>query len=143
MILEKNRKFSFLFFLFLTKKAQKLWLRIILSENKPSQTIKNRFYIVAILGYFSKGLTHNFGQKMKILSQFAFGQNRPGNSVLRIFEEENKPSQTVKNTIFHRRHINFFFFFSKGVTHDFGQNMEILSLYVFVQMVLEIMFDDH
>ena len=34
-------------------------------------------------------------------------------------------------------------FFSKGLTHDSGQNMEILSLYVFVQMVLEIMFDDH
>ena len=29
------------------------------------------------------------------------------------------------------------------LTRDFGQNMEILSLYVFVQMVLEIMFDDH
>ena len=34
-------------------------------------------------------------------------------------------------------------FFSKGLTHDFGQNMEILSLYVFVQMVLERMSDDH
>ena len=34
-------------------------------------------------------------------------------------------------------------FFSKGLTHDFGQNMEILSLYVVVQMVLEIMFDGH
>ena len=45
-----------------------------------------------------------------------------------------------KNMTFHRHHIGFF---SKGVTHDFGQNMEILSLYVFVQMVLEIMFDDH
>ena len=42
--------------------------------------------------------------------------------------------------IFHRRHIGFF---SKGLTDYFGQNMEILSLYVFVQMVLEIMFDDH
>ena len=42
--------------------------------------------------------------------------------------------------IFHRLHIGFF---SKGLTDDFGQNMEILSLYVFVQMVLEIMFDDH
>ena len=34
-------------------------------------------------------------------------------------------------------------FFSKGLTDDFAQNMEILSLHVFVQMVLEIMFDDH
>ena len=33
--------------------------------------------------------------------------------------------------------------FSKGSTHDFGQKMEILSLYVFGQMGLEILFDDH
>ena len=37
----------------------------------------------------------------------------------------------------------FRWFFSKGLTHDFGQNMEMLSLYVVVQMVLEIMFDGH
>ena len=42
--------------------------------------------------------------------------------------------------IFHRMP---HWFFLKGLTHDFGQNMEILSLYVFVQMILEIMFDDH
>ena len=41
---------------------------------------------------------------------------------------------------FHIRHIGFY---TKRLTDDFGQNMEILSLYVFVQMVLEIMFDDH
>ena len=34
-------------------------------------------------------------------------------------------------------------FFSKGSTHDFGQKMEISSLYVFGQMGLEILFDDH
>ena len=34
-------------------------------------------------------------------------------------------------------------FFSKGTTHDFGRKMEISSLYVFGQMDLEILFDDH
>ena len=34
-------------------------------------------------------------------------------------------------------------FFSKGSTHDFGRKMEIPSLYVFGQMDLEILFDDH
>ena len=34
-------------------------------------------------------------------------------------------------------------FFSKGSTHDFGRKMEISSLYVFGQMDLEILFDDH
>ena len=34
-------------------------------------------------------------------------------------------------------------FFSKGSTHDFGRKMEISSLYVFGQMDLEILFDNH
>ena len=33
--------------------------------------------------------------------------------------------------------------FSQGSTHDFGQKMEILPLYLFGQMGLEILFDDH
>ena len=67
-----------------------------LVRKEAQNTIKNGFYTVAILGFLPEGLTHDFGQKMKILSQFVFGQNRPRKSVLRIFEEENKPSQTVK-----------------------------------------------
>ena len=35
--------------------------------------MKNGFYVVAILGYFSEGLTHDFGQKMKILSSDKIG----------------------------------------------------------------------
>ena len=60
-----------------------------------------------------------------------------------VFEDlwgRNQALLDCKNMIFHRRHIGFF---SKGLNDDFGQNMEILSLYVLVQMVLEIMFDDH
>ena len=95
---------------------------------------------MTILGFLSAGLTHDFGQKMKIFSSFVLGQNGPGNSVLRIFEVENKLSYTVKIWFFIDATLVFF---SKGLTNDFGQNMEILSLYVFVQMVLEIMFDDH
>jgi len=52
------------------------------------------------IGIFSEGLTQDFGQKMKILSTFVLGQNRPGNSVLRIFEVENNPSLTVKILFF-------------------------------------------
>ena len=48
------------------------------------------------IGIFLAGLTHDFGQKMKIFSSFVLGQNGPGNSVLRIFEVENKLSYTVK-----------------------------------------------
>ena len=70
MMLEKNWKFPlWLFFFF----------------NKISLEIKSH-------GHFSKGLTHDFGQKMKILSLFVFGQNGPGNNDLMIIEVENKPS---------------------------------------------------
>ena len=60
------------------------------------------------IGIFSKGLTHDFGQKMKILSLFVSGQNGPGNNVLMIIEVENKPSQTIKIWISHRCRICLF-----------------------------------
>ena len=93
MILEKNRKFSFLFvclFVF-----NKISLKIMPHDHVRKQALK--YYKKWILhssniGIFSEWFTQYFGQKMKILSQFVFGQNRPGNSVLRIFREENKPS---------------------------------------------------
>ena len=80
-------------------------------ENKPSQTIKiwilHRRHIVF---FFSKGLTHDFGQKMEILSLFVSGQNGPGNNILMIIEVENKPTQTIKIWISHRCRICLFFF---------------------------------
>ena len=42
--------------------------------------------------FFSKGLTHDFGHKIKILPLFVFGQNGPEGNVLMIIEVENKPS---------------------------------------------------
>ena len=48
---------------------------IILLEKEPSQTIKNEFLQSCHIGIFSKGLTHDFGQKLKISSLFVFGQN--------------------------------------------------------------------
>ena len=44
------------------------------------------------IGIFSKGLTHDFGQKMGILSLFVSGQNGPRNNALMIIEVENKSS---------------------------------------------------
>ena len=76
-------------------------------------------------------------KKFKILSLFVSRQNGPGNNVLMIIEVENKPSQTIKIWILQRHHIVFF---SKGLTHDFSQKMEILSLFVLHKMGLEIMF---
>ena len=49
-------------------------------ENKPSSTNKYQFNTVEILR-FSKGLTHDFGQKLEISSKFVFGQNEPWDNV--------------------------------------------------------------
>ena len=41
---------------------------ITLLENKPSLTVKKGILHSCNIGIFSEGLTHDFGQKMKILS---------------------------------------------------------------------------
>ena len=60
------------------------------------------------IGIVLKGLSHDFGQKIKILSLFVSGKNGPGNNVLMIIEVENKPSQTIKIWISHRCRICLF-----------------------------------
>ena len=50
------------------------------TENKPSSTKKYQYNTVEILR-FSKRLTHDFGQKLEISSQFVFGQNEPWDNV--------------------------------------------------------------
>ena len=94
MILEKNRKFSFLFvclFVF-NKISLKIMPHDHLVRKQALKYYKKWILHSSNIGIFSEWFTQYFGQKMKILSQFVFGQNRPGNSVLRIFREENKPS---------------------------------------------------
>ena len=52
-----------------------------------------------------------------------------------------------KEVVLDYKNIDFkqwpYWIFSKGSTHDFGQKMEILYLYVFGQMGLAILFDEH
>ena len=52
-----------------------------------------------------------------------------------------------KQTFLGYKNIDFkqwrYWVFSKGLTHDFGQKLEISSLFVFAQNGFEIMFDDH
>ena len=42
--------------------------------------LKKAFFKVQKMAFFSKGLTHAFGQKMSIFSLFKFDQNKPRNS---------------------------------------------------------------
>ena len=74
MILVKNWNFPLC--LFLDKLGFEIMFAVIIQskENKPSSTKKYRFDTVEILR-FPKGLTHDFGQKLEISSQFVFGQN--------------------------------------------------------------------
>ena len=77
--------------------------------------------------FFLKGLTHDFGQKVKILPLLVFGQNGPGDNVLMIIEVKKQALLDYKRWILHTclRGI-----FSKGLTHDFGHKIKILSLFV-------------
>ena len=47
-----------------------------LPDNKKKILQKWPYWI-----FFSKGLTHDFGQKLENFSWFVFGQNRPRNNV--------------------------------------------------------------
>ena len=50
-------------------------------QNKPSQTTKICILQSGHTGIFSKGLTHDFGQKLEISSMFVFGQNKLWNNI--------------------------------------------------------------
>ena len=59
-----------------------LGLEIMSDDNLVKKTSRPRRYKQPILNsrhieIFQTGLTHNFGQKMEILSLFVYGQNRP------------------------------------------------------------------
>ena len=68
MILEKNRKFSFLFVCFLNKISLKIMPLDHLVRKQALKYYKKWTLHSSNIGIFSEGLTHDFGQKMKILS---------------------------------------------------------------------------
>ena len=82
------------------------------------------------IGIVSKGLTHDFVQKLEkfhlslILDKWAL------KLCLMIIQVKNKPSYTIQILILHSGHIEIF---SKGLTHDFGRRLEISYLLVFGQ----------
>ena len=71
MILEKNRKFSFLFvclLFFFNKISLKIMPHDHLVRKQALKYYKKWILHSSNIGIFSEGLTHDFGQKMKILS---------------------------------------------------------------------------
>ena len=56
-------------------------------KKKPFLTIKTEFFKVQKSHFFSKGLTHAFGQKMPIFSLFKFDQTKPRNNAFWLCRE--------------------------------------------------------
>ena len=52
-------------------------MTICYSENGPSWTVRKLILQSGHIGFFSKGLSHDFGQKLENSSWFVFGQSRP------------------------------------------------------------------
>ena len=82
MILVKNWKFPLC--LFLDKINYEIIFDNHLVRNNPVKTIRTLILHTWHTGFFSEGLTHDFGQKLKISSLFVLRHIRPGNNVLMI-----------------------------------------------------------
>ena len=90
MILVKKLEISITFVFAQNKPWNNIWSSSTL-ENNPFNTIRILILQRCHTRFFSKGLTHDFGQKLKISSLFVSGQNRPWNNVWWSFSKK-KPS---------------------------------------------------
>ena len=98
-------------------------------KKKPVLTIKNKGFQSPKNRTFSKGLIHAFGQKMTFFLYL---------DLIKIRREIMLSDFTVKKETFFDHKKAFFkvqkmAFFSKGLTHAFGQKMPIFSLFKFDQ----------
>ena len=88
---------------------------------------------------FSKGLTHDFGQKLKISSLFVFAQNG--------FEIMLDDNLVRKEALPDYKNIDFieflYWIISKGFTYDFSKNWNSPLCLFLDKMGLEIMFNGH
>ena len=81
MILVKNWKFPLC--LFLDKISYEIFDNHLVRK-QSFQDYKNTDFTYFAYWIFSEGLTHDFGQKLKISSLFPLRHIRPGNNVLMI-----------------------------------------------------------
>ena len=79
MISVKNS--NFLYGLFLLKIGQEMMFGDVLDRKEAFLDNKNMYLICPKNRKFSKGLTHDFGQKFELSSLFVFIKNRPRNEV--------------------------------------------------------------
>ena len=79
MILVKNSNCHH--FLFLLKIGQEMMFGDVLGRKEAFLDNKNTYLMCPKNRKFSKGLTHDFGQKFELSSLFVFIENRPRNDV--------------------------------------------------------------
>ena len=118
-----------------------LWNNVRWSSSKktsPPKVQKYWIYRVTKPFFFPKGLNQDFGQKLEF-SSACFWTKWALKWCFLITQLENKPFQTKKylfNTVDILK-------FSKGLTHDFGQNWRFHLSLVLDKIRVEIMSDDN
>ena len=129
MVLVQNWPFSQLFF-FYARQVRKMSYTILQNEKTPFQAIKTRSSKSQKLDIFSKGLTHGFGQKMRIFLTLFCQAIQARKMSFTIFWNEKTPFQAIKTTSSKSRKIDIF---PKGLTHGFGPKIAIFPTFFFRQ----------
>ena len=80
--------------------------------------------------HLSKGVNPWFWSRNRDFSNFLFTQYRPGKCLLRYFQNEKTPFQTINNRSSKGQ---IFDIFQKGLTHAFGPKMAIFPTFFFRQ----------
>ena len=92
---------------------------------------KNKNFSASQKWRFRKGLTHASGQKNAIFFHYLFSLKiRVEERVNNVLKRKKKAFLDCKNKIFHSPKNRIF---PKGLTHAFGQKMQLFSLFVFGQ----------
>ena len=95
------------------------WCRVCTRSSLPYMEISN--FDGSHLGFFSKWFTHDFGSQCHVSFKSVYGLIRPGNDVwrwCRVCTRSSLPYMEILN--FDGGHLGFFI---KGLTHDFGSEI--------------------
>ena len=106
--------------------ARKMSFMIFSSENSPFQAIKTRSSKSRTIDIFPKELTHGFDFKMAIFPTFFFQTIQYRKMSFMIFQNKKTPFYARKTKSVESRKIDIF---PKGLTHDFGPKMAILTTF--------------
>ena len=129
MVLVERCPFFLLFFWAIY--ARKMSFAIFQNEKTPFQAIKTRSSKRRKTDIFPKGLTHSFGPKLAIFPTFLLGNMSQENVFYDILERK-KAFLGYKKKKFEKSKNGLFF--SKGLTHGFGLNMDNFRTFFFQEI---------